>query len=277
MFGYVGINPQALSGEEQARFRALYCGLCHVLYAEYGTAGRLTLSNDMTFLSLLLCALYEPAETRYDERCVLHPAKKHAAVVHAGASYAAAMNILLAYHKCLDDVADEGSLQGRAGKAALEKAYRRVEAQYPAQCAAVGQSLARCAALERERQPDLDALARCSGEMLGACFAWKDDVFAPHLREMGAALGRFIYLMDAYEDYDADVKRGRFNPLGVLHALPDYEARMEDILSLEMAACVRAFDYLPIEQDANLIRSILYSGVWSRYAALQQKRKETKS
>ena len=277
MFGYVAINPQALSEEEQARFRAFYCGLCHVLHAEYGTAGRLTLSNDMTFLSLVLCALYEPAETCYHERCVLHPAKKHAAITHAGASYAAAMNILLAYHKCLDDVADDGGLRGRAGRAALEKDYQRVRAQYPGQCDTVGACLGRIAALERAASPDLDALARCSGEMLGACFAWKEDVFAPHLREMGAALGRFIYLMDAYEDYDADMKRHRFNPLGALHAQPDYEERMEEILALEMAACVRAYDYLPIQQDANLIRSILYSGVWRRYAALQAKRKESKS
>ena len=93
---------------------------------------------------------------------------------------------------------------------------------------------------------------------------------------MGAALGRFIYLMDAYEDYDQDVRAGRFNPLTALHQEQDYEARMADILNMEMAQCVEAFDYLPIEQDAALLRNILYSGVWSRYAYLQQKRKEKK-
>ena len=60
------------------------------------------------------------------------------------------------------------------------------------------------------------------------------------------------------------------------HDEQDYEARMADILNMEMAQCVEAFDYLPIEQDAALLRNILYSGVWSRYAYLQQKRKEKK-
>ena len=115
----------------------------------------------------------------------------------------------------------------------------------------------------------------CSSD-LGACFAWRQDVFAPALERMGAALGRFIYLMDAYEDYDQDVRAGRFNPLTALHQEQDYEARMADILNMEMAQCVEAFDYLPIEQDAALLRNILYSGVWSRYAYLQQKRKEKK-
>ena len=93
---------------------------------------------------------------------------------------------------------------------------------------------------------------------------------------MGAALGRFIYLMDAYEDYRQDIKNGCFNPLAMLHEEKDYEQRVEDILSMEMAQCMEAFDYLPLEQDAQLLRNILYSGVWSRYAYLQHKRKETK-
>ena len=130
--------------------------------------------------------------------------------------------------------------------------------------------------MEKQRCQDIDALCRPAGQMMGACFAWRQDGFAPALERMGAALGRFIYLMDAYEDYDQDVRAGRFNPLTALHQEQDYEARMADILNMEMAQCVEAFDYLPIEQDAALLRNILYSGVWSRYAYLQQNRKETK-
>ena len=275
MFGYVAINPQALNEQQKQRFRAFYCGLCHALHARYRSAGRLTLSNDMTFLSLLLCALYEPTETCYRERCAVHPAKKHMAVTHAGADYAADMNILLAYHKCLDDVADDGSLRARAGGAALKKAYEQASSRWPRQSAAIEESLKEIARLEAEKSPDLDALARQAGRLLGDCFVWKDDAFAPYLRDMGAALGRFIYLMDAYEDYAGDEKKGRFNPLHALHAQADYEARMEEILTMEMAQCVQAFDCLPIEQDVELIRNILYSGVWGRYAALRAKRKES--
>jgi len=277
VFGYVNVNPQALSEAEKQRFRAFYCGLCHVLGQRCGEAGRLTLSNDMTFLSLLLCALYEPPEEALSERCALHPLKPHQAVLHPGAEFAADMNVLLAYYKCQDDVEDEGSLRGRAGRAALEKPRARAEKAWPRQAAAIRESLRALSALEAQKSDDLDALARLAGNMLGACFVWKQDVFAPALQRMGAALGRFIYLMDAYEDYDADVKRGRFNPLHGLHAQPDYEQRMEEIFTMEMAQCVAAFDYLPIEQDAPLICNVLYSGVWGRYARIQKKRKEAKA
>ena len=271
MFGYVSINPQALTEAEKRRFRAFYCGLCRVLREAYGDVGRLTLSNDMTFLTLLLSALYEPDEQAYDERCALHPVKPHHAVTHACTRYAADMNILLAYYKCLDDAADEKSLRGRAGQAALKKAFMRVRADWPVQCQTVQESLAALTALEKAESTDLDALTRQSGRMLGACFLWRQDAFAPYLREMGDALGRFIYLMDAYEDYDGDEKHRRFNPLRALHAQPDYEERMEEILTLEMSRCARAFECLPIQQDAGLSRNVLYSGVWGGYARLKEK------
>ena len=106
MFGYVLVNPQTLEEGEKQRFRACYCGLCRALKARYGDAGRLTLSNDMTFLSMLLSALYEPEETQGALRCPLHPLKKRPYTQSAATDYAADMNILLAYYKCRDDAQD---------------------------------------------------------------------------------------------------------------------------------------------------------------------------
>lgn len=275
MFGYIQVNCKTLSEEETQRFRACYCGLCHALHARFGNAGRLTLSNDMTFLALLLSSLYEPDETCYDEKCVLHPVKKHRAVISSATEYAADMNIILAYFKCLDDVQDEGRLRGRVGEHALKKAYRQVQSRYPERCEAIRQCLEKISALEKENSEDIDALANLSGQMLSETFVWRDDVFAQHLRGMGQALGRFVYLMDAYEDYDEDLKRGRYNPLKKLHDQPDYEACMQDILTMQMGKCVHELDYLPLEKDAQLLRNILYSGVWGKYALIQRKRKET--
>lgn len=274
MFGYIQVNCKTLSDAEKKRFRACYCGLCHALKESFGNPGRLTLSNDMTFLALLLSSLYEPDETCYDERCVLHPVKKHQAVVSQATRYAADMNIILAYFKCLDDVSDERSLRGKMGERALRRAYRQVQARYPQRCANIRRRLEKINALEKENSTDIDALANLSGQMLAETFAWKDDVFAQHLRNIGMALGRFVYLMDAYEDFDEDTSRGRYNPLREMHAQPDYETCIQDVLAMQMSKCVREMDYLPLEKDEKLIRNILYSGVWGKYALIQSKRKE---
>jgi len=275
MFGYVLLNEKTLSEEEKKRFRAFYCGLCHTLKQDHGSLSRVILSYDMTFLTMLLSALYEPDEKCYDKKCVLHPLKKHSCVENDAMHYAADMNVLLAYHKCTDDVADEGSLRGRVGEKQLRNEAQAVEKKYPRQAKAVREALQELSKLEKEKTDDIDRVARLAGNMLGECYVWREDVFAPSLRGMGEALGRFIYLMDAYEDYDKDKRGGQFNPLCSMHDLPDYEQRMEDILTMEMAQCVKHFDFLPIEQDDKLLRNVLYSGVWGKYASLNQKRKDT--
>ena len=59
MFGYITANMTTLDKEQQTRYRAYYCGLCRVLREQYGQVGRMTLSNDMTFLAIVLSSLYE--------------------------------------------------------------------------------------------------------------------------------------------------------------------------------------------------------------------------
>lgn len=97
MFGYVLVNPQTLEEGEKQRFRACYCGLCRALKARYGDAGRLTLSNDMTFLSMLLSALYEPGGDAGRAPLPAASLKKRPYTQSAATDYAADMNILLAY------------------------------------------------------------------------------------------------------------------------------------------------------------------------------------
>ena len=97
MFGYMSVCHQALEKEEQQRYQACYCGLCRALGREFGQLGRLTLSNDMTFLSLLLSSLYEPREGQGTGRCLLHPLKKRAYLTGDALTYGAHMNVLLSY------------------------------------------------------------------------------------------------------------------------------------------------------------------------------------
>ena len=132
MFGYVTVDPKVLTPQQRARFQGCYCGLCRCLRREYGLKGQLTLSFDMTFLLLTLSSLYEPAETGGEERCAPHPRKKHAWVENEFTAYAADMNIALAYHKLMDDWADERNLLRRAGaeaQARFQRAPERPEQQ----------------------------------------------------------------------------------------------------------------------------------------------------
>ena len=281
MFGYVIINRDALSEAEFTRFRAHYCGLCRQLYTQYGLSGCATLSYDLTFLQLLLASLYEPEEERRTERCLLHPFKKHECVITPVNQYAADMNIAMTWHKCRDNWADDKSVLSLAERKLLDKAYLQVEARYPQKCAFVAGCIDQLSQVERSGDTQIDRPTNLTGQIFGEMFAYQDDLWSETLRSMGEALGRFVYLMDAYDDLPGDLKKRRYNPLAALHERVDYEPFMERLLTMTIAECTAEFEKLPLVQDINILRNFLYSGVWSKYAILQKKkeaaRKEKKS
>lgn len=274
MFGYVTVNQANLSPEALARYQAFYCGLCEALQKRHGNLGRMTLSYDMTFVLLLLSSLYEPEEDVAEARCAIHPIKPRGRVRNEIAAYVADMNIAMAYHKCRDDWADERSVAGWTQAALLSRAYRRVEQAYPQKCAVIADCLAQSTALEREDCQQVDAQANLTARMLGEVFCWRDDFWAGPLRATGEALGRFIYMMDAYEDLPEDMRRGRYNPLRALHEGEDYDTLCHDALMMMMGECTEAFEVLPLVQDVDILRNVLYAGVWTRYAVLEAKKKK---
>ncbi len=101
-----------------------------------------------------------------------------------------------------------------------------------------------------------------------------EDEWQESLRTMGFFLGKFIYLMDAYEDVEEDMEKGRYNPLIRKFSDPDFEEEMKTTLTMMMAGCCKEFEKLPILENAEILRNILYSGVWYRYEMVSQKRRK---
>ena len=107
MFGYIITNKDELKIKDYNLYRSFYCGLCQKLKKNYGFIGQLSLSYDMTFLILLLTGLYEESPTQSTCKCIAHPFEKHPISSNSFTAYAADMNLLLTYYKCLDDWTDE--------------------------------------------------------------------------------------------------------------------------------------------------------------------------
>ena len=106
----------------------------------------------------------------------------------------------------------------------------------------------------------------------------RNDEWREGLKAMGYNLGKFIYLMDAYEDIEEDIKKGRYNPLKKQYENPDFEEEIKTVLTMIMAECCREFEKLPIIENIEILRNILYSGIWYRFEAVKQRRegKQTK-
>ena len=266
MFGYISPVMKSLTEEQQASWRACYCGICHSLRRRYGHMERMCLSHDMTFLAMLLSSLYEPSSAASGSRCALHPLRPHMLYSSSMIDYAADMNLLLFFYKCLDQCEDGAAVSGRLGEKAFRSSMEDVQKRYPRQSQQVEAALTALWKHEKEPSPDPDRLCNLSGNMLGSVFVPDPkDIWAPGLYAVGESLGRFVYWMDAWEDLPSDQKKKRFNPLAAYRDREDYEDFCHDTLELLISEATSHFEMLPLEQDLPILRNVLYSGVWQRY------------
>ena len=264
MFGYVTASVKELDPEQKRRYNAVYCGICRRIRVQSSQIARLGLSYDMAFLALLLMSLYEPEEESGDRACALHPLKPKPWIDNEFVRYAADMNVALAYYNFLDDWQDDGKVTAKWMADAFGKHYPAIEEQYPRQCSAIRDCIRRLNELEKAGCANPDQPAGVFGELMAELFVYEEDLWSPALRNMGRALGRFIYLLDAAVDYEKDKRKDKYNPYLAMGQEKDW-ARWEDYLVLTMGRCTASFEMLPLVQDKALLDNILYSGVWVRY------------
>lgn len=264
MFGYVTANWKELSKEQQDRYGAVYCGICREIHLQSSGLARLALSYDMAFLAMLLMSLYEPQETTGRNHCMLHPVKRRPWVDNDIIRYTADMNVALAYYNAVDDWRDDRRFSALLFSDALLEHRERITKQYPRQCAAIAKCMERLTLLEQQNCPNPDALAGAFGELMAELLVYREDLWAPTLRQLGFSLGRFIYLVDAAVDYRKDRRNGSYNPFLAMGGEED-PARWEAWLVLAMARATDYYEKLPLVQDKALLDNILYSGVWVKY------------
>ena len=277
MFGYINVNRPELRIKDDTLYRSFYCGLCRGLGRRHGISAKITLSYDMSFVALLLSALYEPSTERGSAFCLLHPGERHAIVRNPMVDYAADMNLLLAYYNLKDDWQDDKKLSAKALSSLLKRGFLRVEREYPRQSRAVKEYVEKIAEMEKDGVPDLDAPSGATGIMFGEILVKEEDVWSETLRQLGFYLGKFIYLMDAYEDLEKDIRKGAYNPWRAFGGLrKDVADRAQEALTLMAGEACLAFERLPILRYEELLRNILYAGLWTRFDEISLKDKSGK-
>lgn len=276
MFGYVTVNEDDLKVKELRRYRGFYCGLCRSLKKRHGIRGQAILPYDMVFVDLLLNGLYEKPVTEESRICLAHPLKKQHMLYNDITDYCADMGLLLAYYKMLDDASDEKKTVRAVGAKMLEKRVKRIKEAWPRQSEAAENYITSLASCEKSGNSGIDEIAGLTGKALGEILVMEEDAWSDILRRLGLGLGKFVYLMDAYEDLEKDRKKGSYNPWEPLAARGDFDALAENVLMILMGDAAREFEKLPIIEDAEILRNIIYSGVWKKYRTLKEKKAEEK-
>lgn len=292
MFGYIGINKPELKIKDFERYREYYCGLCHSLGNLHGLLGQMSLSYDATFAAVLLSALYEPVTYRMQSGCVLHPVGKKKYLSNQIIDYVADMNVLLSYYKCQDDWKDEKNLFKLSYGATLKNQAKKVEMKYPHKAKKIKLALNTIYDLENMGDTNIDKLSNAFGDIMAEILdvSMKDldvrdknkygDMWKAELKNLGFNLGKFIYIMDAFDDVEKDIKKDSFNPFAESFmrgleeelAMREFESYVERLLMMCASDMAKSYERLPIIQETAILRNIIYSGIWMKFVSVCKER-----
>lgn len=267
MFGYVRPITAELKVRELEDYKAVYCGLCRVMGKRHGFLARFTLNYDFAFLAMLLAAGNEPCAPKRC-RCPAHPLRRRKMCLQMPElDVAADESMILSYHKLRDDAADKGSLRGlpaRVAAAALRPAYRKAAAARPEFDRKVKACLEELHILEREKCPSLDRPADTFARILQAAAPETgDDGRDRALGQLLYHVGRWIYLIDAWDDLEDDARSGAYNPVleRYEHKPGEHAQDMRVTLLHSRNLAASAYSLLPSSQWEGILSNILYLGL----------------
>ena len=278
MFGYVVIDKPNILIKDYNTYRAYYCGLCKSIGKVSGQLMRFTLNYDIVLLALL-GHNYEELDPVFKEgHCIAHPVGPKRTYVEDNPvlQRIADINAILAYYKLLDDVIDEG--KHRSLKNALKPVYKKAAARQKAFDQAVKNGYERLRRNEKENS-SLTVCAECFGSMLmaaGDALTEKCDVL---LREFLFYTGKWIYVIDAYDDIKKDFDKN-FNPfLRDVKVLDDKFFNGAEAVARQITYdCIEkitdCYNRMEIKVSEGPLSNIVYRGLAERTEYVIKKRGE---
>ena len=272
MFGYIRAYKPEMKVKEFETYKAVYCSLCKKLGKNYGVLSRLTLSYDFTFLAILNMSLQDKVPCYEKKRCAFNPAKKCVYCKDEDAlEMPSAAAIIMLYYKLLDNIADERffkRLMYRIIKPLFKRAYKKAKAAYPTIETSVKTYIETQNRLEKEGCTELDRIADPTAVALSQILEHcsNDESQKRVLNRLGYCIGRYIYLLDAACDFEADVAKKAYNVLKYEYeGKEDAKAKVAQRIKPQLYFCVneavKAFELLDIKKYKSILGNIIYLGL----------------
>ena len=123
-----------------------------------------------------------------------------------------------------------------------------------------------------QKNTNIDLVSNTFGNLMSEIFAYKQDEYETELRRIGFNIGKYIYLLDAYEDLDKDYKKGRYNPfIDYIDKKQELKQRVDKLICLSLGMLSNSIDSLNLKMNTGIIDNIVYSGVYLRYQSILNK------
>lgn len=278
MFGYVRPYKQEMLVKELELYRSVYCGLCKQLGKDYGAFARFILNYDCTFLAMVCAGINKNCgKPSFIRRCcTCNPLKRcnYCSLNDNSLEIAAAFCVISFYYKLKDTISDEGFLKTAAAGILLPtaKLWRNKAAKkYPRFDEIVSLMLQKQIETEKLNNCSVDRAADPSAEMLSQLMI----TFASDKNEeriysrFGYFLGRWIYIIDAADDFDKDKASGSFNPIvnkfsdrkDLNSENEEFKSYCNGLLNQTTANLIAAYNLMEVKIFGSIIEHIINIGM----------------
>lgn len=264
MFGYVKVYQPELKIKEYEAYKGVYCTLCKEMGKEYGVLSRFLLSYDGAFYVLYKMGLDDTQVTAKKSHCTFNPCKKCTEISCNSNVYrlASAVTVILAYFKFIDNLNDSRFLK----RLCLYLIYpyfallkRKAKKKYPEIFKTIEDGMNLQFQIEKEEKPSIDKSADSTAKMLGWLFSLGEDKEkSKNAYDFGYQLGRTVYFLDAFDDYESDIKENSFNPF---KHCDDFIRTASISINLSVGALSQIYEQQDKNQFSPIISNVIYDGL----------------
>lgn len=274
MFGYIKPFKPEMKFKEFDEYKSIYCGFCKLLGNSYGSIYKLTLSYDFTFVALLSKAVDLTSPKTGKCKCMANPFVKKKCVMLEDNEILSSAAIMMLYMKLSDDISDNKVFKKAYYKILsllVKPAYNKSVALYPELNKAFSKTIMRQNEVEKNKNLSIDAYSEPTSEGLAYLFSsiTDDEINKRIFNRLGYLLGKFVYLVDALDDIEKDVKSSSFNPYIVniekkdltSEFLKNKKETVVQSLNMLIGEVIATYELIDIQRYKEVLDNIMYFGL----------------
>lgn len=273
MLGYVKAWKPEMKIKDYELYRGIYCSLCRALGRLYSPVAQLFLSYDFTFAAVLRMAVSDSDCSFSKFRCPYNPSKKCLKCSDTSViDFCVHALIITVYYKVLDNLHDSGV--GSKILAALiypivKLMHKKAARLAPEVDKIIGESMKNQEETEKKSDVGIDEAAHSSADALGRVLALGfENKRREALYSLGYMVGRYVYILDAADDLEDDLKKGSFNPfggeyqdIGNAEKRNEFAERVRGMLNLTQSGALDALDSFEKKRFGDILENIIFDGL----------------
>ncbi len=281
MFGYVYPFKPDLKIKYYNTFKSYYCSLCHAIKNNYGNIPRISINFDITFMAILLDSFSSTKPNIQKKTCLMHPTEKKLIIKdNTSINYTSHINIILTHNKIIDDINDENNLFSKIIFPISNKYIQKLPKKFQEINLIISKYLKDLQILESSQEAlSIDEYSHPFGNIVKNIFSFYGKLnnfeknYLHSIENIGYNLGKWIYLIDAFNDIEKDFKKNSFNPILKIHKINfkndfdilkfkrEIKEDFSSTLTFINLKCLENFENLFLTKNYDLIENILQLGM----------------